>query len=166
MGLSWGFSRSVISSLRIWENKTNVQLELVYWLIWRPGGCFNIETVFPGIGIPIIKIRQSWDHSIFIPVMGIPKLATEHYTDTAPLGPASWRLMTSQFKDIVTHMQNYKTVKCIFCGVWVQNFGWNFKGALWNFTQNFEPIHRKRCILHGVKNLTTSDILELWHLKS
>ena len=30
--------------------------------------------------------------------------------------------------------------KCIFCGVWVQNFVWNFKGALWNFTQNFEPI--------------------------
>ena len=24
---------------------------------------------------------------------------------------------------------------------------WNFKGHLWNFTQNFEPIHRKICIL-------------------
>ena len=24
-----------------------------------------------------------------------------------------------QFKDIVTHMQKLKTVKCIFCGVWV-----------------------------------------------
>ena len=35
------------------------------------------------------------------------------------------------------------TVKCIFCGVWVQNFVRYFKGALWNFTQNFEPIHRK-----------------------
>ena len=81
-------------------------------------------------------------------------------------GPVSLRLMTSQFKDIVTHTQKYKTVKCTFCGVWVPNFVWNFKGALWNFTQNFEPIHRKMCILRGGKNLTTYDILKLWHLKS
>ena len=54
--------------------------------------------------------------------------------------PVSLRIMTSQFKDIVTHTQKHETVKCIFCGVWVRNFVWNFKGALWNFTQNFEPI--------------------------
>ena len=82
------------------------------------------------------------------------------------LGPVSLRLMTSQFKYIVTHTQKLETVKCIFCGVWVQNFAWNFKGALWNFTQNFEPIHRKICILRGVKDFTTYDILELWYLKS
>ena len=68
------------------------------------------------------------------------------------LGPVSLRLMTSQFQVIVTRTQKMKTVKCIFCGVWVQNFAWNFKGPLWNFTQNFEPIHRKICILRGVKN--------------
>ena len=33
--------------------------------------------------------------------------------------------------------------------VWVQNFVWNFKGHLWNFTQNFEPMHRKICILRS-----------------
>ena len=38
------------------------------------------------------------------------------------LGPVSLRLMTSQFKDIVTHTQKYITVKCTFYGVWVQNF--------------------------------------------
>ena len=38
--------------------------------------------------------------------------------------------------------------------------------ALWNFSQKFEPMHRKICMLRGVKNLTTYDILELWHLKS
>ena len=59
-----------------------------------------------------------------------------------------------------------QNMHCIFCGVCVQNFAWNFKGALWNFTQNFEPIHRKICILRGVKDLTTYDILELWYLKS
>ena len=34
------------------------------------------------------------------------------------------------------------------------NFMWNFKGALWNFTQNFEPIHHKICISQCVKSLT------------
>ena len=53
------------------------------------------------------------------------------------------------------------SIKCIFCNVWVQNFVWNFKGAFWNFTQNFEPIHCKICILRGVKNLTNHDILNL-----
>ena len=99
-----------------------------------------------------------------------PQVITHCQVGTKPLsvriqGPVSLRLLMSQFKDIVTHAQKMKTVKCIFCSVWVQNFVWNFKGALWNFTQNFEPIHRKICILRGVKNLTY-DILELWHLKS
>ena len=76
------------------------------------------------------------------------------------MGPVSLRLMMSQFKYIVTEMQKYRTVKCIFCCVWVPNFVWNFKRALWNFTQNLEPIHHKICILRGVKNLTTYDILE------
>ena len=39
------------------------------------------------------------------------------------------RLMTSQFKDIVTHTKKMKTVKCKSCGVWVQIFVWNFQGA-------------------------------------
>ena len=88
------------------------------------------------------------------------------WLESAEQGPVSLRLMTSQFKDIVTHTQKLRTVKCMFCGVWVQNFLWNFKGALWNFTQNVEPIRHKICILRGVKILTTYDILELWHLKS
>ena len=54
----------------------------------------------------------------------------------------------------------------MFYGEWVQNFVWNFKGAPWNFTQNFEPIQRKICILRGGKHLTTYDILKLWHLNS
>ena len=49
----------------------------------------------------------------------------------------------------------YKVSKIIFCDAWVQNFVWNFKGALWNFTQKFEPIHRKIYILRAVKKLTT-----------
>ena len=30
------------------------------------GPCFNIKTIFPGMGKPVLKIRQSWDHLIFI----------------------------------------------------------------------------------------------------
>ena len=80
-------------------------------------------------------------------------------------GPVSLRLMTSQFKYIVSHTQQLKPVKCIYYGVWVQTFVWYFKGALWNCTQNFEPLHCKICILRGVK-IDEFDILELWHFKS
>ena len=72
----------------------------------------------------------------------------------------SLRPMTSKFQDIVNHKENWKSVKCIFCDTWFQNFVWNFKGALWNFTQNFEPYidnwwHRK---------VRTSEVLSRWAL--
>ena len=35
-------------------------------------------------------------------------------------GPVSLSLMTWQQKNIVNHIQNLKSVKCTFCGVWVQ----------------------------------------------
>ena len=35
---------------------------------------------------------------------------------------------------------------------------WNFKGVLWNLTENFEPTHPKICISRGTKRLTNSDI--------
>ena len=82
------------------------------------------------------------------------------------LGPVSLRFMTSQFKDIVNYApQKFKLVKCIFCNVWVPNFAWIFEGCLWDYTQNFETIHRKIHILQGVKSLANYDLLELWHLK-
>ena len=42
-------------------------------------------------------------------------------------GPVALRFIASPFKDIVNHTQKQKSVKCIFCDVWVQNFVWNFK---------------------------------------
>ena len=85
---------------------------------------------------------------------------------TASRRPISLRIMTSQFKDNVTHMQNYKTIKCIFCGVWVQKFCVKFQRCPLKFHKKFhQKIHCKICIWWGVKNLTC-DILELWHLKS
>ena len=61
---------------------------------WQPRGHFNIKTVFPGIGIPIIKIRRSWDRLIFI--MRIPILVTWHFcTATAPRH--SWLPVNSRY---------------------------------------------------------------------
>ena len=41
--------------------------------------------------------------------------------------------------------------KCISCGVWVQDFVWNFKGALWNFNPY-------------VAKYVLYDVLEIWRL--
>ena len=49
------------------------------------------------------------------------------------------------------------------CSVWVQNFVWNFKGHLWNFTQ--KSIHHtpKICIL--LPFCVISNIVDLWRHK-
>ena len=46
------------------------------------GPCLNIKTIFPGMGIPMLKIRQSWDRLIFN--MGIPILVRWHLYLTRP----------------------------------------------------------------------------------
>ena len=43
--------------------------------------------------------------------------------------------------------------KIVSVNVWVRYFVWNFKGSLWNSTQNIWPIHWKMCSL-----LTTEDL--------
>ena len=52
--------------------------------LWRgTGSCLNIKIAFLGIGILIIKIRESWDHFIFI--MEIYMLIRQHlYIETGP----------------------------------------------------------------------------------
>ena len=39
--------------------------------------------------------------------------------------------------------------------VWVRYFGWNFKGTLWNSTQNTLPIYWKMCSLLRSEDLVT-----------
>ena len=52
----------------------------IAWQEARPH--FNIKTVFPDIGIPILKIRWSGDHPVFM--MGIPTLVRRRlYIETA-----------------------------------------------------------------------------------
>ena len=54
--------------------------------ILHPGPCLNIKTVFPGMDIPMLKIRRSQDRLIFN--MGMPTLVrvskTHLYTDSVP----------------------------------------------------------------------------------
>ena len=58
------------------------------------GHRLNINTVFPGIGIPMLKIRRSLDRLIFN--MGIPILVRRHlYTKTAP-----WLLPSQRTSDV------------------------------------------------------------------
>ena len=45
-------------------------------------------------------------------------------------------------------------------------FCMKYQGTLWNFAQNFEPIHCKIWILRGAKILTNHDISKSWHHKS
>ena len=54
---------------------------ILEYLIEGPGPCFNIKTVFSGMGIPVLMIRRSLDHLIFN--MGIPILLRRHlYIET------------------------------------------------------------------------------------
>ena len=56
-----------------------------------PGPCFSIKTIFAGMGISIINIRQPQGCLIFI--MGIPIMVREHLYWISPLVPK--RLMLS-----------------------------------------------------------------------
>ena len=46
------------------QRASNTENVSIWWWMnhWYPGPSFNIQTVFPGIGIPIIKIMQPWCH--------------------------------------------------------------------------------------------------------
>ena len=52
----------------------------------RTGPCLNIKTVFPGIGIPMIKIRRLWDcHDCLIFIMSPMLVRRLYYVKTAPV---------------------------------------------------------------------------------
>ena len=56
------------------------------------------------------------------------------------------KLLSPQVSKIIkVHM----CIKCTPFNKWTWYFVWNFKGTLWNSTQNILPIHWKMCILYG-----------------
>ena len=59
------------------------QLKHLTHLVLRPGPRLNIKTVFPGMGIPMLKKGRSWDYLIFN--MKNPITARRHfYIQTPP----------------------------------------------------------------------------------
>ena len=57
------------------------------------------------------------------------------------------------FKNAFELLKFQCRIKIISFNVWVRYFVWNFKGYLWNSTQNILPIHRKMWILFTGENL-------------
>ena len=150
------FMHSHLSYFKIWNENYQIIQHMIHNMGFKPRVVPSIKSkVRSHLFQPPIIRKESLDKHLLIklPLANTCCCGWQWVMIyLTALGPVSLRLMTPQFKDIVTDTKKYRTVKCIFCGVWVQNSVWNFKGALWNFTQNFEPIHRKIYILPGVKN--------------
>ena len=68
------------NNIDIWLIRS--QDHILQCFLWkRPGPCLNIKTVFPGMGIPMIKIRLSRDRRN----MGFPTLVRQHlYIEKGP----------------------------------------------------------------------------------
>ena len=109
---------------------------------------------------PIIRITDFY----ILYIVNLYAWNCDHYIGTDQ-GPASLRLMLSQFKDIVNNTK-IKASKLHILRYMGSKFCVKFQRCPLKFTQSFEPIHLKICILRGVKCLTTYDILDLWYLKS
>ena len=78
---------------------------------WWLGFRLNIRTVFPRYGIPMLKIRRSWDRLFFN--MGIPILVRRHlYIEMAPWWPFQYRprhlSRRSQKVTAIRHLPNSK----------------------------------------------------------
>ena len=90
-------------------------------------------------------------------IMNIPWEPYLHYL------PSVWRNYWGRFKNAFK-LLNLRALKFspanISFNVWVRYFVWNFKGYLWNSTQNILPIHWKMRFLYRV------DILKALRFKS
>ena len=51
-------------------------------------------------------------------------------------------------------------LNCIFCSVRFKKFGWNFRGAVWNFMKIFKPMYCQICMLWNL--ILVCDLRYLW----
>ena len=58
-----------------------------------------------------------------------------------------------RFKNTCELLNFHLSMKFTSFNVWVRYFVWNFKGTLWNFTQNILPIHWKILFLYNFEIL-------------
>ena len=82
---SEGLPKSGLNPAKAWfRERVTLQTPRKHLIPPHPGSVANIKAVFPDIGIPIIKIRRSWDRLIFI--IGIPILVRGHFIWGRPIG--------------------------------------------------------------------------------
>ena len=104
-----------------------------------------------------IPYAEYWLHTIQLQPMML--LGFKHditYRKFHPCYPLScwWSLERSEgrFKNI-DDLLNLRALKISTSfNVWMRYFVWNFKGTLWNSTQNILSIHWKMCILFESDN--------------
>ena len=79
--LNYQLENGLITCYNMWVFTTCLANDQLH-LMEEPGPGLNIKIVLPGMGIPMLKIRQSRDHLTFN--VGIPILVIWHlYTETA-----------------------------------------------------------------------------------
>ena len=76
------------------------------WSGLPAGSCLNIKTIFPRMGIPMLKIRRSWDRLIFN--MGIPiQVRRHHYTAMLKIRWSQDRLIFNMGIPILVRRHHY-----------------------------------------------------------
>ena len=121
---SWNFIIFVMQLLKRTEQLFFFKSGLQWMNTWP---CFNIKTGFPGMGILMLKIRQSWDHHIFN--IRIPTLLKDIF-------------ILRQLPGIFSYEIRLLWLKCIFpkpccmfyvLYVWKEIFGYHLFYYSWFF---------------------------------
>ena len=64
----------------------------------------------------------------------------------------NWGRLKNAYELLNSRALNISTLyKIASCNVWVRSIAWNFKGTLWNSTQNILPIHWRCAFMHSWK---------------
>ena len=101
----------------------------------KPRPCINVKMIFPGMGVPIIKMRQLWDCLIFIKGIHIPvslhwigpwkkKCATA--VSTVPVDICAPSGARPSAGKVITKFKS-----CIYIGLAFEGFTWFAMPLLW-----------------------------------
>ena len=111
----------------------------------------------------ILQGRLSWVQNIpyILSCNGVHNtLSADKWTPPLLKHICNWYYSTTKARlrgfsktDMCGKILNFRCLKAACFNVWVRYFVPNFKGTLWNSTQNILPIGWKMCILLGIQNL-------------
>ena len=92
------------------------------------GPCLNINTVFPGVGIPMLKIRRLWDRLIIY--MGMPILKRRHHYIETFFGSFYMAIVSKQLPvslKFLAYMKPYKLVIIMKLASSLNSLSWYHK---------------------------------------